>query len=116
MTGRVTGVARPVDGGVAVRGAWGFRSRRRRPSHERRAPGGRGTAAGDAAVQAVHGRALARAREGPLHGRGYAMTPSHTIAAEPLLVGSPISCPLCHTVNSAMTEEALATGSSWLCP
>ena len=44
------------------------------------------------------------------------MTPSHTIAPEPVLVGSPISCPLCHTVNSTMTEEALTKGSSWRCP
>ena len=43
------------------------------------------------------------------------MTPSHTIAPEPLLVGSPISCPLCHTVNPTMTDDALATGAYWLC-
>jgi transposase len=43
------------------------------------------------------------------------MTPSHTIAPEPPLVGSPISCPLCHTVNPTMTDDALATGAYWVC-
>jgi transposase len=43
------------------------------------------------------------------------MTSSHTLAPEPALVGSPKSCPLCHTVNPAMTDEALTAGASWQC-
>jgi len=44
------------------------------------------------------------------------MTPNH-VTPEPETAGDPLtaSCPLCHTVNEAITPEALTAGAIWEC-